>query len=175
MSDNNYSLDKPTRRSFLGILGWLITGLIGTIMGIAGSLYAIYPSFSKKGQASEKIWHTLDKLAAIPQGASKHTVNISERTGWAEANTRQAVWVVRQDSQIKIFSGVCPHEGCTVTDKPQGFVCLCHLSEWQINGHKVSGPTPRDLDILDHRVNDNQLEVKYENFQRGVSQKIPLS
>lgn len=175
MSDNNHSPAKSSRRNFLGILGWLITGLVGSIMGIAGSLYAIYPSFSRKGKASENSWQPLDKLEAIPQGASKHTVNISERAGWAEANTQQAVWVVRQDSQIKIFSGVCPHEGCTVTDKPQGFVCLCHMSEWQIDGHKISGPTPRDLDTLDYRVNGSQLEVKYENFQRGVSQKIPLS
>src|SRR5689334_9075182 len=127
-----------SRRSFLGLLGWLSVGVVGLCTGAIGAVFALYPAFAAR-RSREGFWQELAPLDQIPEGQSKHTINATERTGWAEANTRQAVWVVRQGQQLTVFSATCPHEGCTITEKPAGFICLCHLSQMQIDGKKTVG------------------------------------
>lgn len=39
------------------------------------------------------------------------------------------------------FSATCTHQACTITDfSNQLFVCPCHGSEFDTNGHVVRGP-----------------------------------
>ncbi len=165
----------PSRRSFLATLAWIFSGLIGLVMGITGSLYAIYPAFWGK-RSREEAWNTVVSLEQIPQAQpTKYVMNLSERAGWAESNIQQAVWVIRSGKNIDVFSAVCPHEGCTISYTPKNFVCRCHNSQWQENGEKMLGPTPRGMDKLEHRItDDNRLEVKYESFKRGTTEKTPV-
>ncbi|MBL8152405.1 MAG: Rieske (2Fe-2S) protein [Blastocatellia bacterium] len=174
---------SEARRSFLGKVAWLITGFIGLVMSAASGLYAIYPALKGREMAAgtanpdlQDGWQNLCNLSEVRENeATKYTLNIVERAGWAETNTQQAVWVLRRGQKIDIFSSVCPHEGCPIDHDQQGFLCRCHSSKWTIEGRKVSGPTPRDLDSLEHRIVQEKLEVKYQNFQRGTDKKIPMA
>jgi cytochrome b6-f complex iron-sulfur subunit len=171
---NNNNNNDPARRSFLGVLGGIFLGLITAAMGVISSVYVSFPAFSNKTK-KDKLWHTIKPVDQIPTGTSKHTITLTKQTGWAVSETEQIVWIVKQDQSVNIFSAICPHEGCIVNKQANDFVCLCHMSQWKEDGTKVSGPTPRDLDKLDHRVNNNNLEVNYQAFKTGTSQKIPLS
>lgn len=44
----------------------------------------------------------------------------------------------------------CPHLGCTVPwqAEEQRFHCPCHGSIYDIDGERISGPTPRPLDLM---------------------------
>ncbi len=173
MSTTN-SEPQNSRRSFLGILGAIFLGFIGLVMGVVSGIYATFPAFFGKSK-KDLSWQTIGKLEQIPEGFTQFTVNITEQNGWQESSSCQAVWIARKGQQIDVYSAVCPHEGCTVTRQGDCFACLCHMSKWQDDGAKISGPTPRSLDTLDHRVNNNNLEIKYESFTHGLEQKVPLT
>jgi Rieske Fe-S protein len=76
---------------------------------------------------------------------------------------------------VKVFSGVCPHLGCSVNAKAEKFICACHNSEWNVEGALLTGPSPRGLDTLEFRVDDKKLKVKYQDFKQGLTTKEVLS
>jgi Rieske Fe-S protein len=53
-----------------------------------------------------------------------------------------ALLVARTGSDsFTAFSAICTHQTCTITDfSNQLFVCPCHASEFDTNGHVVRGP-----------------------------------
>lgn len=55
----------------------------------------------------------------------------------------------------------CPHLGCTVPWQPaeHQFHCPCHGSIYEINGDRVSGPTPRPLDLMKVSVSGGKIVV----------------
>jgi Rieske Fe-S protein len=174
-SESEAETAPQSRRSFLGALAWIFAGIIGLVTGVAGAIYAIYPAFPGKREQEEP-WQAITPISQIPEGKpTRFTFNLVERAGWAETTVQQAVWITRQGQNLVVFSAVCPHEGCTVDHEPKGFICRCHLSQWQDDGTKVAGPTARGLDKLEYRVTNNQLEVKYQNFRRGIDSQIPVA
>ena len=53
------------------------------------------------------------------------------------------------------------------------FRCPCHNSEFQADGAIVPpSPSPRPMDTLDCKVEENEILVKFENFYCGMAQKI---
>lgn len=174
MSTTNPETNPANRRSFLGLLGGIFIGLIGLVMGMASSIYAVFPAFSNKSKKAS-LWHSLKPLDQVPDGISKHSVTVNTQTGWAISQKEQTVWVVKEGQSLNVFSAVCPHQGCTVNQQAEEFVCLCHMSKWKTDGTKIDGPTPRNLDKLDHRVTDSNVEINYQNFKIGVAEKIPLA
>lgn len=174
MSKKTASENESSRRSFLVILSGFFMALIGGVMGVASGIYAIFPAFNKKA-SKDLSWKSLELIDKIPDGISKHSIISNKQTGWAISQTEQIVWVVKEKESVNVFSAVCPHEGCTVNHQSSKFICLCHMSQWKLDGTKTDGPTPRDLDKLDHRISDNKLEVNYQNFKPGTPEKTPLA
>jgi Rieske Fe-S protein len=174
MSTTNPKSVSSERRSFLGFLGAFFFGLIAMVMGLASGIYALLPAFKSKNKKNTS-WQNLKSIEQIPNGISKHSLIIDTQTGWASSQKEEIVWVVKEDQAINVFSATCPHQGCKVNHQANEFVCLCHMSKWKADGVRSEGPTPRNLDKLDHRVTNNNLEVNYQNFKIGVSEKIPLT
>jgi cytochrome b6-f complex iron-sulfur subunit len=46
------------------------------------------------------------------------------------------------------LSLVCPHLGCTVESRPDGFACPCHGSRFDSQGRLVRGPAAKPLATL---------------------------
>ena len=59
----------------------------------------------------------------------------------------------------KVFSSVCPHQGCTVA--PNGttnLACPCHQSTFDITtGSHIAGPAPTGLSVYPSQVVDGQV------------------
>jgi Rieske Fe-S protein len=53
--------------------------------------------------------------------------------------------VVRQSGAYRAMSAVCPHLGCTVIPKTDGFRCPCHGSQFNIAGDVTLGPAQTGL------------------------------
>jgi Rieske Fe-S protein len=98
------------------------------------------------------------------------------------------VWLFRNESgdrdpKIRCLHVICPHLGCAIdyaADR-NAFNCPCHASEFDPAGRRRFGPSPRDMDELDCRISDADesgvrwVEVQYQEFQTGVSEKRPTA
>jgi len=163
----------PERRSFLGLISGLIVAGISTVLGVTIGRYSVSPAFSA---SNEQDWTELGSLGEFADGKLvKKNVIVSQDAGWGKFQTQRSVWVVRNGDKVNVFSGVCPHLGCSVNTRADKFICACHGSEWNVEGATLAGPTPRGLDTLEYRVEDNKLKVKYQDFKQGLTSKEVLS
>ncbi|MCI0389049.1 MAG: Rieske 2Fe-2S domain-containing protein [Acidobacteria bacterium] len=157
------------RRSFLGVIIGLITSGIAATLGLAIGRFTIEPALT--GSNSEQ-WVDAGALADIPEGRPvKRVVMIAREVGWGRFNEPGSVWVIRDGEATTVFSAVCPHLGCSINASANGFICPCHQSSWDGVGAKTGGPTPRDMDALEHRIENGGLLVKYQSFKQGVAEK----
>jgi len=56
--------------------------------------------------------------------------------------------------KFQAFSLICPHLGCTVEAKKDGFLCPCHSSRFGTDGSLIRGPSTRPLRPLRLYVNE---------------------
>ena len=61
--------------------------------------------------------------------------------------------VIHDENGFLAISLVCPHLGCTVEQKPNGFECPCHGSQFDHKGTVFRGPATTNLRPL--RVDEN--------------------
>jgi quinol---cytochrome c reductase iron-sulfur subunit, bacillus type len=163
----------PERRSFLGMISGLIVAGISAVLGVTIGRYSISPAFST---SNEQEWTDLGSLDEFAEGKLvRKNVIVSQAAGWGKFQSQRSVWVVRKGESVNVFSGVCPHLGCSVNTRADKFICACHGSEWDVEGATLAGPTPRGLDMLEFRVEDGKLKVKYQDFKQGLTTKEVLS
>jgi menaquinol-cytochrome c reductase iron-sulfur subunit len=161
------------RRTFMGIICGLIASGIAAILGVTIGRFAIGPALKDGDQAE---WADLGSFDGIPEGKPvRRNVKVSQNGGWGRFNTERLVWAIRQGEAITVFTAVCPHLGCTVSARAEGFVCACHSSKWDARGEKLSGPAPRGLDVLEHRIEGDKLRIRYQNFRHGTTAKEVIS
>ncbi len=84
------------------------------------------------------------------------------------------IWVVKHsDTDVTVFSPICPHLGCRFDWDPRDsrFKCPCHGSVYLVDGKVVAGPAPRPLDGLPVEVRQGKLYVRWEQFKVGTAEK----
>lgn len=173
MSVHQSTENNNERRSFLGILSGLIAGGISAVLGVNIGRFAVSPALSA---AVAENWADLGPIANIAEGKPvKLNVVISQDAGWGKFQAQRAVWVIRKEDKVTVFTAVCPHLGCTVNAKEDVFICACHDSKWDVAGNTQGGPTPRGLDALEYKVENDTLKVRYQDFKQGIAQKEVLS
>src|SRR5215510_14617906 len=146
----------PERRSFLGVISGLIVAGVSTVLGVTIGRYSISPAFST---SNEQDWTDLGSVNEFAEGKLvKKSVIVSQDAGWGKFQTQRSVWVVKNGESVKIFSGVCPHLGCSVGARADKCVCACHGTDRNVEGGTQAEPTPRRLDTLDSRVKENKLK-----------------
>ena len=157
------------RRSFFGAIIGLITSGITATLGWAIGRFTIGPALT---DSNSEQWVGAGPLADIPESKPvKRVVTIAQEVGWGRFTEPGSVWVVRNNDAITVYSAVCPHLGCSINASANGFICACHRSSWNGAGAKTGGPTSRDMDVLEHRIENGELLVKYQSFKQGVAEK----
>jgi menaquinol-cytochrome c reductase iron-sulfur subunit len=165
---------EGSRRRFLimatGILTFLCTAalsipLVGSFMG------GVF-------RQSKTNWLVVAAVKDLPVGSP---VNLRAVDVQVDAYLRESVirhlWVIKHsDSQVTVFSPICPHLGCHYNwNQASGhFECPCHGSVYAPDGTVLGGPAPRRLDTLATRIEDGKLSVEWQMFQSGIRQKIPV-
>jgi cytochrome b6-f complex iron-sulfur subunit len=56
--------------------------------------------------------------------------------------------LIHTENDFKALSLVCTHLGCTVKSQPDGFVCPCHGSRFDLQGKVKRGPASKPLSSL---------------------------
>ena len=158
------------RRSVLGIISGLIAAGITAVLGINLGRFTLGPALAPSTGVAD--WTEAGALADIPDGKlTKRNIVVAQEAGWGKFVADRAIWVVKKGDDVKVFSAVCPHLGCTVQASATGFLCACHNSQFDESGKMLSGVSPRGMDTLEYRVEDGKLKVRYQNFKQGISAK----
>jgi menaquinol-cytochrome c reductase iron-sulfur subunit len=177
----------PQRRSFLVGFAAAVIGAVVTVVPTIPSLaFLFHPLLKKKKAGSvgpEDGYVPVTSIEAVPMDGSPRAfpVQMDVQDAWNKFPNRQvgSVFLSKdKDGNLKCFSCVCPHLGCTINyeDRSKLFVCPCHASAFKLDGERENQIPPRSMDPLDVRVNaKNEVEVKYETFRAGTAQRKVVS
>lgn len=175
--------DLPERRNFL----------MQALAGMFGSLLVVFPFLSGLGVILDPLWRKstdgemirIGSLDALPQDGTpvKFPVLSDKQDAWNKFSNVPigAVYVrLLPNQQCEAFNVICPHAGCYVDFLPdrRSYLCPCHRSTFSIDGkiNDPKSPSPRGLDPLLVEVrNDKELWVKFQNFQTGRSDRVPMA
>lgn len=104
------------------------------------------------------------------------------RTSGGVPGSQVSVHIVHlPDGELRALIGISPHLGCTVPWRPdfqwEGITGLfrdpCHGSTWLIDGTRIFGPTPRDLDRVGIEVVNGRVTLDTGNVRRGEQRSSP--
>jgi Rieske Fe-S protein len=66
--------------------------------------------------------------------------------GVSDRFRHQGFFLVRRGGTLTALSATCTHRKCTLDALPdRSFICKCHGSEFDPDGHVLTGPASRDL------------------------------
>ena len=133
------------------------------------------------GLSDEEVREEMDRLMN-PSGNVRGerpvrvTFPVTVQDGWQRRTGRQAAWIVGSGDEIRAFSSVCPHLGCSVKlrESADVFECPCHDSEFGSDGAYRAGPSRRGLDELPTEIVAGELRVRWVEYVPGISERRPL-
>lgn len=169
----------PKRRSFLGMALAVLFGAAAYLPPAVAGLLSFLSPLRQKGQKAQSF--RLASLESLSDDVPFRAPVIADRSdAWTRFPQEPigAVYLVRHGAQVEAFQVVCPHAGCFVTYDAENkkFFCPCHVASFDLGGKRMdaTSPSPRDLDTLVAEVRDGgQVWVEFQNFQVGISQKVP--
>ena len=130
------------------------------------------------GGAGVGRWISTVPLDALAEGQPKRVALVADhRDAWTMEKQVQlgAAWLLRQGNAVKAWTVTCPHLGCSIDrDDKGGFNCPCHDSSFAGDGRRLDGPSPRDMDTLDTKVEDGFVLVDFRRFRQGTPEKDPV-
>lgn len=164
------------RRTFFAKLVWLGTLLFGGLASLP-LIGAAFDPLARTGRTRAGRFVRVATLDALEPGKPVKVPIVGDVIdSWTRSPRRRlgAVWVVRgQGESVKVFTVVCPHLGCGI-DHREGsdrFECPCHDSVFAIDGARRSGPSPRDMDALETKVERGEVLVRFAKYKQGTSDK----
>lgn len=149
---------NKSRRSFLELLPF---GVLAAVFASIGG--AAFRFLRPRLSAASEQWLDVATLSELtgPQPVAKKVL-AEHVSGWAVTSAEHNVFVIPAKNN-QVLSPICPHAGCEVAweQSMNRFSCPCHESYFAADGARLSGPSPRGLDVLPTRVQDGKLQVQY--------------
>jgi cytochrome b6-f complex iron-sulfur subunit len=147
------SIGPHSRRDFIAniVLG------TGTLLGLGALAYRFLEYLYPVILTPKLVEVAAGKFSDIPGGGVK-LVQLPEGP----------VLLEKVGNEVRAFSAICTHLGCTVQWRPEEskFVCPCHQGIYDLNGKVVSGPPPRPLEKVDVKVRDEQVFVLMKSVKQ---------
>jgi len=84
------------------------------------------------------------------------------KDGWMVLPRQGVVWArTDADGKLTIFSSICTHLGCAVRwqGETKTFECPCHSARFDADGRPIAGPPTEPLAVLEHKVENGNLQV----------------
>ena len=156
-----------------------ISAAIGAVAAIPGLGFLGHPLRHPTVSGGEEPLRVAAAADVKPGVPLKVDVIGARRDGWLRLPRVKlgACWLLRgADGNLKAFSTVCPHLGCSVdwSDETRKFECPCHGSVFEAAGRCIAGPAPRPLDELELTVVGDDVQVRYRRFRVSTDKKEPL-
>ncbi len=173
-SAQNLEVRQPTatgRRSFLGVLLAMGSACVGALLSVPLVRFAIFPLIRQTTDTKWAPVGPMNEFSSLSDPAVR-TIQIERLDGWRRAISEKALYVTKDvRGEVRVLSSVCPHLGCTVPwnrDKKQ-FICPCHNAIFSFDGARIEGPALRGMDTLETKIEDGQLQVRFQYFRQLVA------
>lgn len=173
------------RRRFLVEVAAVVTGAVVALAPLAAGLaFLLDPLLRRRPTmqgASEDGFLPVATLAELPTDGTplRFSIVADKVDAWNlfRKQTVGTVYLRQIEGQVIAFNDTCPHLGCKVDYKSatNSYFCPCHASSFKLDGEKQNKIPPRNMDSLETRVTDGTVWVKYQNFQGGIAEKIPVT
>jgi menaquinol-cytochrome c reductase iron-sulfur subunit len=128
--------------------------------------------------SSSARWIPTVRLDSLEDGQPKRVALVADhRDAWTMEKQVElgAAWLVRQGEAVRAWSVTCPHLGCAIDRVGGGgFNCPCHDSSFDAEGRRLDGPSPRDMDALETRIEDGVVLVDFRRFRQGIAEKAAV-
>jgi Rieske Fe-S protein len=172
------------RRGFLAFATCAIGTLMGLVLAVPGLAYLASPL---RRRGPEGGFVTLTRLSQLAVGVPRaFTILADRQDAWVKYPQEPigSVWLIRQPAgspeAVLALSAECPHLGCAVNLDAggKGFLCPCHTSAFNLEGHPRNQVPPRSMDRLDVELSpgsDPEVRVKFQRFRTQVKEKLPLA
>jgi menaquinol-cytochrome c reductase iron-sulfur subunit len=168
----------PRRRFLIKGLSLACGGLAYSIPALTGIAAFLNP-LGQKSQAGQLL--RVASLDMLPEDGTPQKVSVlADRTdAWNRfANEPIGAVLLRRkgSGQVEALNVVCPHAGCSVMYEEGKLFCPCHTASFDLDGKRLdeTSPSPRDLDTLEVEIREGtQIWVRFQNFQTGVTEKVP--
>ena len=172
------------RRGFLGFVTIAVGTLMGVVLAVPGLAYLASP-LRRRGREGGFV--TLTRLSQLAVGAPRSFTILEDRQdAWVKYPQEPvgSVWLIRQPAgspeAVLALSAECPHLGCAVNldASGKGFLCPCHTSAFNLEGHPRNQVPPRPMDRLEVRLSpgsDPEVRVKFQRFRTQAKEKVPLA
>ena len=179
---NEASPDKGRRGFLKRLLAGIISAVLTLVPSGAGLVVLLDPLRRKSAAGGAVRVASLDALPA--DGVPRQFPVLADRVdAWNKfSNVRIGAVYLRRTTEGKLeaLNVVCPHAGCFVDfiAKQGQFQCPCHNSLFAADGTIAdpSSPAARPLDSLDVELrNEKEIWVKFQNYQAGKREKIPVA
>lgn len=175
-NDSNSGAPEPInlpRRSFLGGLLAAGTAGVGALLILPVIRFVLHPLLAK---TTEKSWSEVGRVNEFQSLTEpvQRTVEIEQLDGWRRTVSQKPVYVVKDSAgQLTVLSAVCTHLGCSVPwiEKQEKFICPCHQAIFDPTGKLMGGPAPRGMDVLETKIEQGVLKVKYQFFRQLTPNK----
>jgi Rieske Fe-S protein len=189
VSDKTDSADSTTpipendgRRNFLKVTVAAGLGVCAVGTPICAGTRLVLASVFQEGQAGK--FYPLTTINALAEKPQKFAIVDNKRDAWTTLPNQKigSLFVRKAGEKIIALHSLCPHAGCMiqfgVKKNPKTnideelFYCPCHAAHFDLDGKRLDGVSPRDLDSLETKVEENgNVLVKFENFTFGVAEK----
>jgi Rieske Fe-S protein len=156
------------RRDFIKAGAAIIGGFIGTVITLPAIAYLLSPALEKVEDTDAL---ALGPLEEYPIGVpTRFEFTRTRVNGWERTATNYGLYVYRKnENEVHVFSDICTHLGCKVTwhDDQKHYISPCHDGHFDVEGHVVSGPPPRPLDIYETRIENGELFIQLPAIRRS--------
>lgn len=185
MTEKTGTPASPERRQFFVKAAAMVCGGVATVVPIGAGLMTVLDPLRKSGSGGGEFLRVTG-LGSLPDDGSPRRFEILAEfvDAWNRSpNTPVGAVYLRKigERQVQAINVTCPHAGCPVeyNSGQHNYLCPCHNSRFNLDGTLVVGarsPSPRALDALDVEIRDGgEVWVKFQNFEAGKSEKIPVA
>ena len=182
MADYEPSPPQPDRRNFLTRTAAIVVGSIIAIVAPVAGLFTFLDPLRRKSESRGMV--RVATLASLPKNGEPRKLPVVDTLIDAWNRTPDvpigSVYVQKTGPKtVRVLNAVCPHLGCSVgyNAAKSGYFCPCHKSTFSVDGKILDpkSPSPRAMDELVAEVRANgEVWVKFQNFRKGISDKIPV-
>lgn len=143
-----------------------IFGALGLLLSPPIISYILSPVFkTRQDLAQSTRWAPvapLSEMETVGDLPRTFQVPYQVKEGWRVRETARAVFAVRRDGKLVLFSTFCTHLGCpTAWDNAKKMIiCPCHGGLYNNFGEVIGGPPPRNLAPLEYKVENGVVYLK---------------
>jgi menaquinol-cytochrome c reductase iron-sulfur subunit len=141
------------------------------------AVFVVAPA-TRAGATGQR-WVKTIRLDGLREGEPRKVAVVADaRDAWTLSRDVElgAVWLSRHGDEVVALSTTCPHLGCSVNETPDGhgFACPCHASTFDAAGHRTGGPSPRDMDSLETRIEAGFVLVDFRRYRMGLTKRVEV-